>query len=287
VHFIQKLIYSWLLFTSYKDAVTCDIYIIHDLFLKLTSSFIVFFFRPQYAIDLKEGTPACNKTLLPEFRGLTKVPENFRYNGTVEILGVECEDWVYEASSQGNFSAVKDKAQNIGVSQTVRDKILTRLTDDLSIDPGDRGGGAGGGQIVEVHHIYVAKINGTNVPLKVEFAIAIPNQKIFTHYKEFMVAYYPNKSISISSESRIFDLPDVCTNQGQGEGGAIDDVPLDIQTVKRQRHQRQEGAKDDGNDFEETKRFLTPSLKSEIHQSSDLLEHYRVADHVMSALQAD
>ena len=43
----------------------------------------------------------------PEFRGLTN--DNFRYNGTVEILGVECEDWIYEGNSQGNFSAVKDK----------------------------------------------------------------------------------------------------------------------------------------------------------------------------------
>ena len=231
---------------------------------------------------MKEGIPACNKTMLPEFRGLTKVPENFRFNGTVEILGVECEDWVYEANNQGNFSAVKDKAKNVGFSQTVRDKILTRLTDNLG-----SGGDGVGGQIVEVHHIYVAKINGTNVPLKVEFAIAIPNQKIFTHYKEFMVAYYPNKSISISSESRIFDLPDVCTNQEEGEGGAIDDVPLDIQTVKRQRHHRLEGmGRDD--EFAETKRFVMPSLKSNVvEDSSDILEHYRVADHVMQAVQTD
>lgn len=221
--------------------------------------------------------------MLPEFRGLTKVPENFRYNGSVEILGVECEDWVYEANSQGNFSAVKDKAKNVGFSQTVRDKILTRLTDNL-----DTSGLGGGGQIVEVHHIYVAKINGTNVPLKVEFAIAIPNQKIFTHYKEFMVAYYPNKSISISSESRIFDLPDVCTNQEGGEGGAIDDVPLDIQTVKRQRHHRHEGMTNSRDDeFAETKRFVMPSLKSEMGASSDILEHYRVADHVMQAMQTN
>lgn len=189
---------------------------------------------------------------------------------------MQCEDWVYEASSQGNFSTVKYKAEDIGVSQTVRDKILTRLSDDLAMDQG----GVGGGQIVEVHHIYVAKINGTNVPLKVEFAITIPNQKIFTHYKEFMVAYYPNKSISISSESRIFDLPDVCSNQGEGEGGAIDDVPLDIQTVKRHRHRQ-------ANEFEKSKRFFAPSLKSEMRESSDLLEHYRVADHVMQTLQGD
>lgn len=220
--------------------------------------------------------------MLPDFRGLAKVPENFRYNGTVEILGVECEDWVYEASNQGNFSAIKDKAQDIGVSQTVRDKILARLTDEIAMRKED----VGGGQIVEVHHIYVAKINGTNVPLKVEFAIAIPSQKIFTHYKEFMVAYYPNKSISISSESRIFDLPDACTSQGE-EGGAIGDVPLDIQTVKRQHHHRGEKKKDDGNDFKETKRFLEPSLKSEMQQFSDLLEHYRVADHMIHAFQTD
>lgn len=231
---------------------------------------------------MKEGTPACNKTVLSNFRGLTKVPENFRYNGTVEILGVQCDDWVYEASSQSNFSALKDKTKDIGVSQTVRDKILTRITDDLALGPGN----VGRGKIIEVHHIYVANINGTNVPLKVEFAIAIPDQNIFTHYKEFMVAYYPNKSISISSESRIFDLPDVCTNQGQGEGGAIEDVPLDIQTVKRQKQNRRKGAKGEGN---ESKRFFAPSLKSEIkiQQSSDLLEHYRVADHKIGAFQAD
>ena len=240
----------------------------------------MFMFTPQYAIDLKEGTPACNKTMLPEFRGLTKVPDNFRYNGTVEILGVECEDWIYEANSQGNFSAVKDKAQNVGFSQTVRDKILTRLTDNLETSVL-----GGGGQIVEVHHIYVAKINGTNVPLKVEFAIAIPNQKIFTHYKEFMIAYYPNKSISISSESRIFDLPDVCTNQDEGEGGAIDDVPLDIQTVKRQRHHRNEGMNSRDDEFATTKRFLMPSVKHEMGDASDILEHYRVADQVMQAMQ--
>jgi len=196
---------------------------------------------------------------------------------------VECEDWVYEANSQGNFSAVKDKAKNVGFSQTVRDKILTRLTDNLG-----SGGLGNGGQIVEVHHIYVAKINGTNVPLKVEFAIAIPAQKIFTHYKEFMVAYYPNKSISISSESRIFDLPDVCTKQEEGEGGAIDDVPLDIQTVKRQRHHRLEGTVPSDDEFAETKRFFMPSLKSDVvGDSSDILEHYRVADHVMQAVQTD
>ena len=209
-----------------------------------------------------------------------KVPDNFLFNGTVEILGVPCEDWVYEANSQSNFSAVKDKAQSIGVSQTVRDRILTRLTEELAEPQGDDGAG----QITEVHHIYVAKINGTNVPLKVEFAIAIPNQKIFTHYKEFMVAYYPNKSISINSESRMFDLPDACSNQVGGEGGAIDDVPLDIHTVKRQGHHpvEEEG---DGNAVEETKRFFMPSMKNAIKQSSDLLEHYRVADRVMENVQ--
>ena len=151
----------------------------------------------------------CNKTILPEFRGLTKVPDNFRFNGTVEILGVPCEDWIYEANSQSNFSAVRDKTQSFGVSQTARDKILTRLTEDLAVRQGENGAGP----ITEVHHIYVAKINGTNVPLKVEFAISIPNQNIFTHYKEFMVAYYPNKSISINSESRMFVIPDACSNQ--------------------------------------------------------------------------
>ena len=195
----------------------------------------------------------------------------------MEILGVECDDWVYEASNQGNFTAVKDKAKSVGFSQTVRDKIFKRIGDNIDLSPG------GGGDIVEVHHIYVAKINGTNVPLKVEFAIAIPSQKIFTHYKEFMVAYYPNKSISISSESRIFDLPDVCTNQDE-EGGAIDDVPLDIQTVKRHRH-RLDGTKNDGSDLQQTKRFMMPSLTEEIGPSSDLLEHYRVADRVMQAVQ--
>ena len=160
---------------------------------------------------------------------------------------------------------------------------MARLTDNLG-----SGGVGNGGQIVEVHHIYVAKINGTNVPLKMEFAIAIPAQKIFTHYKEFMVAYYPNKSISISSESRIFDLPDVCTNQEEGEGGAIDDVPLDIQTVKRQRHHRLEGTVPSVDEFAETKRFFMPSLKSDVvGDSSDILEHYRVADHVMEAVQTD
>ena len=123
-------------------------------------------------------------------------------------------------------------------SQTIRDKILPRLTDNL-----ETGVLGGGGQTVrEVHHICAAKIDGPNVPLKVEFAVAIPNQKIFTHYKEFMVTYYPNKSISISSESRIFDLPDVCTNQDEGEGGAIDDVPL-------ARHHRNEGMNSRDDEF--------------------------------------
>lgn len=220
----------------------------------------------------------CNKTMLPEFQGLMKVPDNFQYNGTVEILGVECEDWIYEASSQGNFSAVKDKAKNVGFSQTVRNKILTRLTDNLETNTL-----GGGGQIVEVHHIYVAKINGTNVPLKVEFAIAIPKQKIFTHYKEFMVAYYPNKSISISSESRMFDLPDVCTSKDEGKGGAIDDVPLDIQTVKR--HHRKEGMNAGDDEFPTMKRFVMPSVTHEMGDASDILEHYRVADQVMHAIQ--
>lgn len=214
----------------------------------------------------------CNKTILPEFRGLTKVPDNFRFNGTVEILGVPCEDWIYEANSQSNFSAVRDKTQSFGVSQTARDKILTRLTEDLAVRQGDNGAGP----ITEVHHIYVAKINGTNVPLKVEFAISIPNQNIFTHYKEFMVAYYPNRSISINSESRMFVLPNACSNQ------LGDDVtPVDIHTIKRQKNHHPGEEIYDGGDYMESKRFVVPSTRSAMLHSSDLLEQYRMTGHVL------
>ena len=52
---------------------------------------------PQYFLDHSNNdSVTCEERRLERFPSLAQVPDDFEYNGLVNILGFTCQDWIYK-----------------------------------------------------------------------------------------------------------------------------------------------------------------------------------------------